>query len=623
MRYDLYDVLYYDKYISTELNKQVLTLYPTPYKIFDLDSQEYLLVEDVFSDIIAELELMNSGHADIITVDENKQADYIYILNSYIKEFENIEITINSSSADINVYGRTYETEEIEDINGVNIKRNFVWVEGAENISGCIKQLTGYKNIFSYFYKDEDEKIKIKTLEKYREGMSKPYYTQDDKYTYTWLDHFSGGSGTQLDPYLISNRTDYENIENDLSAFYLQTNNIDFGGIDNPINPLTGVYTKNFLGNYDGGNFKLLNMYVNIGNINPTQSVLTRLFPNLGNGSTIKNVIFEKADMFSSNNGGATLRVISSVDRTNIINVHLINSKFIIEDKTYTGNFIETSFLGQITLTGKTTISRVSIQNCEFFSPITQTQHRAAALCVFVNTGSASIHEITETFVNNCNIRGANAGSFYSVINGGSTSNRATMFHNNCYAKKCTINGSLSILQTGGFSGRFLNLGTVFKLLNFYIADSEIVTNGPPDVGTVSSSIYTNNITHINAYYDTAITTANNNFFSVTTYKPKTTAEMKNQATYAEFDFVNVWEILPGNEYPTLINNIERPDIPPDPVNIVGYLKLNEYYIPYYAIAEFGYTPSVAFKNENGNIFGLLVAETSPVYIGTFPIKIL
>lgn len=73
---------------------------------------------------------------------------------------------------------------------------------------------------------------------------------------------FSGsGSGTQSDPYIITNRAELESIADDLTAYYQLANHIDLGGSSSP---WTSIGTSNapFTGTLDGTGSTIANAYM-------------------------------------------------------------------------------------------------------------------------------------------------------------------------------------------------------------------------------------------------------------------------------------------------------------------------------------------------------------------------
>lgn len=96
---------------------------------------------------------------------------------------------------------------------------------------------------------------------------------------------FTGsGSGTQSDPYIITNRAQLEAINDGLTAYYRLANDIDLGGSGSPWAPLGSVSTP-FSGSLDGDGYKISNLYVS-GEIN------SGLFVSIGQNANIKQIQF-------------------------------------------------------------------------------------------------------------------------------------------------------------------------------------------------------------------------------------------------------------------------------------------------------------------------------------------
>lgn len=69
------------------------------------------------------------------------------------------------------------------------------------------------------------------------------------------------GSGTQGDPYIITNRAELAAMADDLTAYYQLANHIDLGGSSSPWTPI-GTGSAPFLGTLDGYGYVLQNMYI-------------------------------------------------------------------------------------------------------------------------------------------------------------------------------------------------------------------------------------------------------------------------------------------------------------------------------------------------------------------------
>lgn len=77
---------------------------------------------------------------------------------------------------------------------------------------------------------------------------------------------FSGGSGTEADPYQVATAADLNNVRNYLSAYFIQTADIDLGVA--PWNEGEGWVpigddTSNFTGSYSGNDFSITGLFIN------------------------------------------------------------------------------------------------------------------------------------------------------------------------------------------------------------------------------------------------------------------------------------------------------------------------------------------------------------------------
>ncbi|MGG3801263.1 halomucin [Metabacillus fastidiosus] len=145
---------------------------------------------------------------------------------------------------------------------GINLPREFTWVDGASNISGVIiLPQDDYDKVFIATDPDQDGNPEIIFIEpKTEKEQERPYYVKEDGKTYIYVNHFSGGGGTQTDPYIISNEDDLDNVRLNLGAYYVQDADIlltkwQTGAGWNPI--------KTFTGHYDGRGFEIKDLYIN------------------------------------------------------------------------------------------------------------------------------------------------------------------------------------------------------------------------------------------------------------------------------------------------------------------------------------------------------------------------
>jgi hypothetical protein len=157
---------------------------------------------------------------------------------------------------------------------------------------------------------------------------------------------FSGsGSGTELDPYLITNCTQVQEMQDDLDGYYELANNVDctassgwtwdagsgirpIGGMwggpptpagatqDTDVSTYTGAPAYSFQGTLDGKNFTISNIYIESG------VPYSALF-GVSNGATIKNLNINSATNNNSSNLNETAILIGYAKNTTISNSNI------------------------------------------------------------------------------------------------------------------------------------------------------------------------------------------------------------------------------------------------------------------------------------------------------------
>lgn len=132
------------------------------------------------------------------------------------------------------------------------------------------------------------------------------------------------GQGTQESPYLISTPEQLFAIPNSTSAYFKLANDIDLTYFSyekqKPI--------ENFLGNFDGDNFKIINLNL-IGDATTNNKLYLALFSNIFNSTshsvTIKNVILDSASVTNRGYGNSSSALIGSAYNVTVENCHLVN----------------------------------------------------------------------------------------------------------------------------------------------------------------------------------------------------------------------------------------------------------------------------------------------------------
>lgn len=118
-----------------------------------------------------------------------------------------------------------------------------------------------------------------------------------------WAQSFSGGTGTQADPYLISTHADLTALANHVNSgsggysgtWFKQTADIDMNGVNwTPIGDIEGsTGTHRFYGNYDGNHKRISNLSYN-------GSGVGGLFGYVGNSSGTANTLKTSASRIAA-----------------------------------------------------------------------------------------------------------------------------------------------------------------------------------------------------------------------------------------------------------------------------------------------------------------------------------
>ena len=279
--------------------------------------------------------------------------------------------------------------------------------------------------------------------------------------------NFGGGTGMELDPYLVEDADDLNAVRNDLAASYKQTADIDLSGYANwePIGNISDldydpwVIFAPFTGSYDGSGYTVNNLQ-RVDPREPTSTVFDECSGLFGfyNGATFSNIGILNADVTAYTNGGT----LAGGGPGGIFNKCYATGT--VNDKDLSGNY--------------------------FFGGL---------------VGSPSGGEF-----NNCyaivNVKGARVGGLVGFW-------RNTDFTNCFSAGSVTQTGDYPAYK-GGLIGEVDTVGTLTAC--YY--DSE--TSGQNDTGKGI---------------------------------PKTTTQMRQQATFSGWDFTDTWNIDEGISYPYLI----------------------------------------------------------------------
>ena len=125
---------------------------------------------------------------------------------------------------------------------------------------------------------------------------------------------FSGGSGTETDPYQIATPTDLDNVRSYYTSHFVQTADIDLDVAPYNLylgwNPISFEQTTPFRGTFDGNGYTIYHLFIN----HPGLS-RAGLFGYVS-GANLQNIVLEDVDITCNSTSGALLGVCSHTDVT-------------------------------------------------------------------------------------------------------------------------------------------------------------------------------------------------------------------------------------------------------------------------------------------------------------------
>lgn len=354
------------------------------------------------------------------------------------------------------------------------------------------------------------------------------------------VSEFAGGTGSELDPYLIAEAYQLHNVRDHLDACFLQVEDIDLGvapwnenegwaPIGNDMNPFTGKY--------DGGNYTISNLTINRGSEN-----FTGLF-GFTNDIEFKNIVLADVNITGQDYTGSLAGYCYDFDP---------EFRNLIENCSSSGTIACRSNSGG--LAGNLCIT--DINSC-------------SSTCDVTSSGSGTgglIGYAEECTVKNSNYNGTVIGGSYTGGLAGQTYHYCAVL--NCYTggsvtgssavggligsaegeiKDCYSTSDITAASyAGGLIGSANSWSNVFNCYSTgYVDCSGSYTGG--FVGEKSE--YEQHT--VNCYWNTV--TSGQQFSAGG--EGRTTAEMKEQTTYHNWDFVTpVWNIneTENDGYPTL-----------------------------------------------------------------------
>ncbi len=358
---------------------------------------------------------------------------------------------------------------------------------------------------------------------------------------------FSGeGSGTENDPYQITNANELQEVNDELDAHYMLMNDIDASDTrnwnvgDHDGNGVTpdsamgfepiGEYEEgniniSFTGNLNGQNYVISNLFINRPRI-----PYVGLFSCITDGGIVKNLGVKDAEVIGRKNSGIFCGIIYT--NANGKNV-LIENCFVTGSVRAKGDIVG-GFCGSIQIENG---GIITVTNCYAIASVEG--HDAIGIFCGGNLslGINSMSVIVECFTAGTAIGHENVGAFCGANIADSF---GTAIIRDCYSTGSAANVS----GIGGFCGENSAGGSGKALIaNCY---STGIVSGSKSVGGFTG--LSKGGSFDDCYWDieTSMIDSSNGG------EGKTTSEMKTQSTFVDWDFDSVWCIIEGETYPHL-----------------------------------------------------------------------
>ncbi len=368
----------------------------------------------------------------------------------------------------------------------------------------------------------------------------------------------SGGAGTALSPYRITDASELQAVENNLSAWYELCQNIDASETSTWNAEQGFVPISNFQGSFDGNGYAISGL-----SINRPSSQNVGLFGQTS-GANINNLGLLNVDITGQDIVGGLVGANSG----SISNSYVTGQVSAVGANVYTGGFVgynDASISGsysETTVNGGTSDdvggfvgqSRygANISNCYATGSVTGGNW---------NTGGF-VGKTYETVSDSYATGTVNSSAFY--VGGFAGQGRAGTISKS-YSTGTVIAG-VATSQAGGFAGN----NDAATITDSY-SNSDVTGGATPDVGgfagvneygTVDKSFSTGNVTgtgtNVGGFLGRNVSVCTSNFWDTQTSGQatsacgtgKTTDEMRQQATFTGWDFGTIWRINEGSSYP-------------------------------------------------------------------------
>lgn len=252
----------------------------------------------------------------------------------------------------------------------------------------------------------------------------------------------AGGTGVSGDPYIITNATELQAMNSDLTAYYALGNNIDLTGVTwTPI----GATGTPFLGNFDGNGYTISKLV-----ISSTTDSNYGLFGVCGSGTQITNFVMDDCSITGTNSSVGLLvgYVVMSSSVHDTMTIEDITIQNCDVDVNLTGDLRGSCVIGYINGYADVECNHILVVDCNFVSA---SGYVVGGIVGYVYTNSTS--NVISCDVENSVIKGSDSvggviGRVYgATVEAGSIGNVY-----DCTVHWCTIVGSSSYV--GGVIGK-------------------------------------------------------------------------------------------------------------------------------------------------------------------------
>lgn len=336
-----------------------------------------------------------------------------------------------------------------------------------------------------------------------------------------WYRYFAGGDGTAADPFQVANPEHLNNVRYFLDAYFIQTANIDLNvsafNTGTGWEPIGNSSTP-FLGNYNGNNLEIINLYIN----RSTEDNIG-LF-GYADGAVLKNITLYNADVAGNQNVGALVGFNSNWSQ-------------------FTPAAVGNPLIGNCSVSGAVVTGVTNIGGL-----VGYTEGSASSACLSVIEDCFAVGIVSGTGTNVGGLAGSNvynatvSTSYASVTVIGGTMYTGGLTGYSCYTAKIfnsyAVGAVAGSSRVGGLTG-FAESSTA----NYCYAACAV--SGTSDLGGL---IGVGGASTVSSYYDASISGQSDTGKGT----PLPTTGMLQQASFTGWNFTTIWDISKGASYPFL-----------------------------------------------------------------------